>query len=118
MAAATMIRRGRPSANDWLANVSIFEEEREQVPIGLRLTVVEARPRALVTVQVYSPNCWSVREVTSRLLLTIGPCWVSSTEWSDPGLICRPRKLQRKLSTAGVASASQTTLTLDPIAPN
>ena len=80
MAAATMIRRGRPSANEWSANVSIFEEEREQVPIGLRLTVVEARPRALVTVQVYSPNCWSVREVTSRLLLTIGPCWVSSTE--------------------------------------
>ena len=79
MAAATMIRRGRPSANEWLATVTIFEE-REQVPIGLRLTVVEARPRALVTVQVYSPNCSSVREVTSRLLLTIGPCWVSDTE--------------------------------------
>ena len=79
MAAATMIRRGRPSANEWLATVSIFEE-REKVPIGLRLTVVEARPSALVTVQVYSPSCWSVRLVTNRLLLTIGPCWVSRTE--------------------------------------
>ena len=79
MAAATMIRRGRPSANECLPNASI-SKEREQLPMGLRLTVVEARPRALVTVQVYSPNCWSVREVTSKLLLTIGPCWVSSTE--------------------------------------
>ena len=53
---------------------------RKLIPMGLRLTVVDARPSALVTVQVYSPNCWSVRAVTSRLLLTIGPCWVSSTE--------------------------------------
>ena len=82
------------------------------------MTEVEALPKALVTVHVYSPNCSSVKEVISRLLLTIGPCWVSRIEYSDPGLIPRPWKLQRKLSTDGVASASQTTLTLDPIAPN
>ena len=30
MAAATMIRRGRPSANEWLAKVSIFEEREKK----------------------------------------------------------------------------------------
>ena len=56
--------------------------------------------------------------MTRRELRTTGPCWVSSTEYSPPLLTTDPSNIHTKVSMGGVASASHTTLTPDPTAPN